>query len=62
MVIFRPEEPFSGQHNANNQHTNNDQLNFEKSCPPPKQWEGVKFQNTTQEVYLACRFLKVYGI
>ena len=26
----------------------NDQLNFEKSCPPPKQWEGVKFQNTAQ--------------
>ena len=43
MVIFRPEEPFSGQHNANNRHTDNNQLNFEKSCPPPKQWEGVKF-------------------
>ena len=53
MVIFRPEEPFSGQHNANNRHTDNDQLNFEKSCPPPKQWEGVKFQNTAQEVYLS---------
>ena len=62
MVIFRPEEPFSGQHNANNRHTDNNQLNFEKSCSPPKQWEGVKFQNTAQEVYLAGRFLKVYGM
>ena len=62
MVIFRPEESFSGQHNANSRHTDNDQLNFEKSCPPPKQWEGVKFQITAQKVYLACRFLKVYGM
>ena len=35
MVFFRPEEPFSGQHNANNQHTDNDQLNFESPVVLP---------------------------
>ena len=38
MVIFRP-EPSSGQHNADNRHIDNDQLNFEIPVLPNKERE-----------------------